>query len=53
MNSITREDLQAFITTVEHLAHAVMTIAGQGAVKDLIEEAERLKVQLDKDETII
>lgn len=53
MNNNTRKDLQAFITAVENLAHAVSSVAGTDALKEIYDTAEQLKVQLDKDETIL
>lgn len=53
MNSITRQDLQAFITAVETLAHAVSSVAGTDALEEVYETAERLKDQLDCDATIV
>lgn len=53
MNSITREDLQAFISAVETLAYAVSSVAGTDVVKEVYETAERLKDQLDCDATIV
>jgi hypothetical protein len=53
MNTITKEDLQAFITAMENLAHAVSSVAGINVLTEVYEASERLKVQLDKDATIV
>jgi len=53
MNPNTRKDLQDFITAVENLAHAVSSVAETKALVEIFYTAEKLKVQLDKDETIL
>lgn len=53
MNNNTREALKTFITEVESLAYAVSSVAGTIVLRDVIESAETLKKQLDKDETIL
>ncbi len=53
MNDNTRKALIEFITTVEHLANAVSSVSGTGAMKDLIQTSEELKTALKTDETIL
>ncbi len=53
MNANTKDYLIAFITAVENLADAVSSVAGTHATKEIYENAERLKVQLESDETIL
>lgn len=53
MNGNTKRDLQAFITAVENLTHAVSSVAGTNVVGEVFVTADILKNQLDKDEAIL
>jgi hypothetical protein len=52
MNENTRDNLIRFITEVENLAHAVSSVAGTDALKQLYEAAEAAKSSLQSDETV-
>ncbi len=52
MNNKTKARLKEFICQVEVLAQGVIHLTGERDCKILLESAEALKLQLDKDETI-
>jgi hypothetical protein len=51
MNSETKLALIAFIDAVEHLAESVSSVSGMHASDELIRRGEKLKKQLNSDET--
>ena len=53
MNANTKEDLKDFIAAVEDLAYAVSSVAGTHSTGKLLEAGQKLRLQLDHDETIL
>ena len=53
MNAQTKSDLKEFITAVENLAHELSNVCDRNVAADVYVAADRLRLQLDKDETIV
>lgn len=55
MNANTKEDLQSFIVAVKNLVYdlASHSVARGNSVSELLDAADKLHAQLDKDETIL
>lgn len=53
MNQVTKQELKEFVESVCHFAHAVSSVSGTDALKDLFEKSESLMNQLDQDPTIV